>query len=67
MLYEVITQFYFTLASNARDPNFGDVRREASRRTLETLGTEHHIHFLMESLCLRDVPRYNRSAVQNVP
>jgi len=62
----LITQFYFTLASNARDPHFNEPRREASKSTLETLGTEHHIHFLMESLCLRDVPRYNRSAVQNI-
>lgn len=62
----LITQFYFTLVSNTQDPNFAMPRREASRRALKELGTEHHFHFLMESLCLKDIPSYNRSAVQHI-
>jgi len=62
----LITQFYFTLVSNVQDPHFSAPRRETSRRALQELGTEHHFHFLMESLCLKDIPSYNRSAVQNI-
>jgi len=62
----LITQFYFTLVSNSKDPNLGMPRRETSQRALQELGTEHHIHFLMESLCLKEIPSYNRSAVQYV-
>ena len=62
----LITQLYFTLVSNTQDPNFAMVRRETSRKALEEIGTEHHLHFLMESLCLKDIPSYNRSAVQHV-
>jgi len=62
----LITQLYFTLVSNSQDPNFAMARRETSRRALEEIGTEHHLHFLMESLCLKDIPSYNRSAVQHI-
>jgi len=62
----LITQLYFTLVSNFQDPNFAMPRRESSRKALDEIGTEHHLHFLMESLCLKDIPSYNRSAVQFV-
>ncbi len=62
----LVIQAFFTLASNAGDPHLSPACVEESNKALESLGSEHHFQFLIETLCQKDLKRFNRAALENI-